>query len=469
MLLKGQWVSGQGTFEVRDPQNGAVLATVPAGTARDVEAAVAGAGRGREIARAVPAHERKAILHRAAEILRAQGEEIARLLARDSSKTIREARREVVRAVNTMQLSAEEATRLHGETIPFDQRPGAEGRIGFYERFPVGIVGAITPFNDPLNLVVHKVAPAVAAGNAVVLKPASLAPLCAYVVVDALIEAGLPPEVVSLVTGDGRVLGEALASHPDVPLISFTGGLATGERITRIAGVKKLVMELGANSPAIVLRDADLERAVAATVSGGYGNAGQNCLGVQRILLDAPVYKEFCARFLEQVAALRMGDKADELTDMGPMISESAAQRVESWVHEAISLGARLLAGGRRTGAFYEPTVLEGVPRGCTLDREEVYGPVVSLYRVEGLDEAIALANDTPYGLQAGIFTHDIDLALRCARELDMGGVMINDSSDFRVDAMPFGGVKGSGLGREGVRYAAEEMTEIRVVCVRLA
>ncbi len=469
MLINGRWVEADETFDVTDPQDGSLLARMPRASVQQMEEAIQGARRGRQVAQGLPVHRRKAILARTAEIIESRAEEVARTLARDCSKTIREARKEVVRAQDTLRLSAEEAGRSQGETIAYDQRPGTEGRIGYYERFPLGIVGAITPFNDPLNLVAHKLGPAIATGNAVVLKPSSDAPLGAHLLVEALVEAGLPPQVVAIVTGDGRTLGDYLAAHPDVPMISFTGGLATGLAIARRAGIKKLAMELGSNSPTIVLSDADVDKAVGATLSGAFANAGQNCLGVQRILLEEPIADAFQERFLAGARAMRMGDKLDERTDLGPMISEREAVRVESWVQEAISLGARLLAGGRRQGAFYEPTVLTDVPQGCRLDQDEIYGPVVSLYRVKDVSEAIRKANDTPYGLQAGVFTRSLDLAFRCVRELEMGGVMVNDSSDFRIDAMPFGGVKGSGLGREGVHYAAEEMTERRVVCLNLA
>ena len=468
MLIRGEWVSAKETFAVTNPQDGSLIALMPSATIDDMEAAIQGAKQGSVIARELPVHRRKAILLKAADLLAARGDEVARTLAQDCSKTIREARKEVVRAADTLRLSAEEASRVQGETISFDQRPGAEGRIGYYERFPVGIVAAITPFNDPLNLVAHKVGPAIATGNAVVLKPSSAAPLGAHLLVETLLEAGLPPEVISLVTGDGGLLGDHLVQHPDVPMISFTGGLSTGLGITRKAGIKRLAMELGSNSPTIVLSDADIGRAVEATVSGAFGNAGQNCLGVQRIILQEEIADAFTERFVAATKALRVGDKLSESTDVGPMISEKEARRVASWVQEAVSEGARVLAGGMRRGAFYDPTVLVDVPRGAKVDYEEVYGPVVSLYRVKDVAQAIEKANDSPYGLQAGIFTRDIDTAFRAVRALEMGGVMVNDSSDFRVDAMPFGGVKGSGIGREGVHFAAEKMTETKVVCLNL-
>ncbi|MDA8344764.1 MAG: aldehyde dehydrogenase family protein [Thermaerobacter sp.] len=469
LLIGGEWTLSDETFEVTDPQDGSILTRLPAASVAQMDAAIEGAKQGAQVARALPVHQRKAILQRTAQLVAERAEQYAGILSRDCSKTIREARAELRRAADTLQLSAEEASRGHGETIPFDQRPGAERRIGYYDRFPLGIIGAITPFNDPLNLVAHKLGPAIATGNAVVLKPSSVAPLGALLLVETLLEAGLPPQVVSLVTGSGSVLGDRLVTHPDVAMISFTGGLETGLSITRRAGIKKLAMELGSNSPTIVLRDADLERAVEAILSGAFGNAGQNCLGVQRVILEDEVADEFTERFLARVRDIKVGDKRSEETDMGPMISGREAMRVEGRVSEAVSLGARLLAGGRRQGAFYDPTVLRDVPQGCSLDREEIYGPVVSLYRVRDPEEAVRKANDSPYGLQAGVFTRDIDLAFRCVQGLEMGGVMINDSSDFRVDAMPFGGVKGSGLGREGIRYAAEAMTETKVVCLNLA
>jgi glyceraldehyde-3-phosphate dehydrogenase (NADP+) len=469
MFLAGTWVGRPQTIEVRNPQDDSLISTVPAATKEDALYAVEQAKEGADIIARMPVHERMAVLNRAADWIDEHRETYARTIALEGSKTIREARKEVARCIETIRISAEEARRIHGETIPFDQMPGSENRVGYYYRFPVGIIAAITPFNDPLNLVAHKVGPAIAGGNAIIVKPTSVTPLSALLLAEAFDKAGLPPKVLSVITGSAKDVGQTLVTHPDVRMVSFTGGLSTGEKIARQAGLKKISMELGSNSPVIVLKDADLDEAVASCVSGAFWAAGQNCLGVQRIYIEEAVFEEFKDQFTAKTQKYRVGDKLSELTDMGPMINEKEARRVESWVNEAVEKGASLLCGGKRDGAFYQPTVLTNLPEDCTLAREEVFGPVVTLYPVPDLETAIFEANQVNYGLQAGIFTKDLEKAYRAIREVDVGGIMINDSSDYRIDGMPFGGVKGSGLGREGVRFALEEMTEIKVVCFKLA
>ena len=384
-------------------------------------------------------------------------------------KTIREARKEVTRCIDTIHISAEEARRLTGETIAFDQRPGSENRLGYFVREPIGVVGAITPFNDPLNLVAHKVGPALAAGNAIIVKPNSKTPLSALKLAEAILSSGLLPRgVLQVITGRGSEIGDTLVRDPRVRMISFTGGLEVGQDILGKAGLKKIGMELGSNSPVIVMPDADLDLAVEANVSGAFWAAGQNCLHVQRLLVHDAIYEPFMARFVARTETYRVGDKLDESTDMGCLINEAAAIRVESMVEEALAAGATLLTGGKRRGTFYAPTVLENVPATCSLVRDEVYGPVTVVYRFRTLDEAIAVSNAVDYGLQAGIFTRDLQTAFHAAAELHCGGVMINESTDYRIDAMPFGGVKGSGLGREGIKFAMQEMTETKVVCFSL-
>jgi glyceraldehyde-3-phosphate dehydrogenase (NADP+) len=417
----------------------------------------------------MPVHQRIAILQRAADYIQQHGELYATTIAREGSKTIREARKEVQRCIETLRISAEEARRINGETIPFDQMPGSEHRVGYYYRFPIGIIAAITPFNDPLNLVAHKVGPAIAAGNAIIVKPATLTPLSALLLGEAFHAAGLPPKVLSVLTGYASEIGDLLVTDPAIRMVTFTGGVEAGRQVARKAGLKKLGMELGSNSPVIVLKDADLDDAVENTVSGAFWAAGQNCLGVQRIYVEQAVYDEFAEKFVARTKAYVVGDKLSEATDMGPLITEAEAMRVEQWVNEAVAKGANLLCGGRRQGAFYDPTVLTNVPETCRLYKEEIFGPVVCLYPVANLEEAIARANDVQYGLQAGIFTRDLPKAFEAVYRLDVGGVMVNDSSDYRIDGMPFGGVKDSGLGREGVRFAIQEMTEPKVVCFRLA
>ena len=469
MLLDGLWVDRPHQMEVRDPQDGSLIDTVPMATADDMRAAVDAAVAGAQRARCLPTHQRMAILDRAADSIAAHHEEFARTIAREGIKTIREARKEVTRCIDTIHISAEEARRLTGETIAFDQRPGSENRLGYFVRVPIGVVGAITPFNDPLNLVAHKVGPALAAGNAIIVKPDSKTPLSALKLAEAILSSGLLPRgVLQVITGRGSEIGDALVRDPRVRMISFTGGLEVGQDILGQAGLKKIGMELGSNSPVIVMPDADLDLAVEANVSGAFWAAGQNCLHVQRLLVHDAIYESFVARFVARTETYRVGDKLDESTDMGCLINEAAAIRVESMVEEALAAGATLLTGGKRRGTFYAPTVLENVPATCSLVRDEVYGPVTVVYRFRTLDEAIAVSNAVDYGLQAGIFTRDLQTAFHAAAELHCGGVMINESTDYRIDAMPFGGVKGSGLGREGIKFAMQEMTETKVVCFSL-
>ena len=468
MLLNGEWVTRDETIDVIDPFDNSLIDTVPRGAAEDVEMALAAAVEGFQITKRMTVYDRAQILYRTAGIIADRIEEFATVIAREGSKTIREARKEASRCVNTMTVAAEEAKRILGETIPFDSFPGGEKRRGFYYRFPIGVVLAITPFNDPLNLVAHKLGPAFAGGNSVVLKPATVTPLSAIMLVDAMVEAGMPPQAIQVITGYGGEIGDALVSDERPRMISFTGGVEAGKRIASLAGIKKIGMELGSDSPVIVWKDTDLQLAVESCVSGAFWAAGQNCIGVQRLLVHRDIYDAFKDGFVELTKTYKIGDKLDEATDMGPMITESEAERVEAWVKEAEAAGATVLAGGGRSGAVMEPTVLENVPQTAQVHCEEVFGPTVNLYPIDDLDEAIAEANALPYGLLAAVFTRDVNVAFKAAYDLDCGGVMINDSTDYRLDSMPFGGVKYSGLGREGLKFSLQEMTEPKVVCFNL-
>lgn len=468
MFLAGKWESSRETFKVFNPQNNEVIAKVPMARKEEMISAIEQADEAFRHLASWPVHERIRVLTTAANYMEEQREIFAETIALEGSKTITEARGEVSRAVQTIRISAEEARRLKGETINFDQKEGSENRVGYHYRFPIGVIGAITPFNDPLNLVAHKIGPAIAAGNPIVLKPASVTPLSAIMIAKAFDYAGVPKGFLSVITGAGREIGEALVTHPAVKMVSFTGGLEAGERIAHQAGLKKISMELGSNSPVIVLKDACLTDAVASTVSGAFSAVGQNCIGVQRIYVEEAVYGEFLQMFVERTKELQVGDKLSEWTDMGPLIHEKEAKRVEDWVEEALLEGAIVEAGGVRTGAFYEPTVLTNVSHESKIYREEIFGPVVLIEPIQNIQEAVKLANDVDYGLQAGIFTKNLDDAFYTIQKLHVGGVMVNDSSDYRIDEMPFGGVKGSGLGREGVKFAMNEMTEPKVVCIKL-
>jgi glyceraldehyde-3-phosphate dehydrogenase (NADP+) len=405
---------------------------------------------------------------KAAEIVDRKMDEYSIVIAREGSKTIREARREPARAANILRLAAEEGRRLTGETLPFDSRVGSEHRVGYYFRFPVGVVAAIIPFNDPLALAAHNIGPSIAAGNSIVVKPSVLTPLSILMLARDLLEAGLPQGRLSVVTGHGNELGEALVSDPRVRLVSFTGGVDAGLQISRWVGIKKVLMELGSNSPVIVMDDANLDRAIPAISAGAFAQAGENCIGVQRILVHQKIYDEFRGRFVGYVSTLKAGCSMDEETDVCAMITEDEAKRVETWITQAIRQGAMILTGGSREGSIVWPTILEDVPTTAKIGCEEVYGPVVSLYKVTSLREAIDLANQTQYGLQAAIFTEKLNNAFEAIHGLKCGAVIVNDSTDYRLDVMPFGGTKLSGVGRMGIWNMLKEMTETRVVCLNL-
>jgi glyceraldehyde-3-phosphate dehydrogenase (NADP+) len=465
ILIDSEWIDKEDQIGVYDPFDRSLIDTVPKADRNDVTRVLNAAEKGSRIAKKLTIHERSQILYKTADILSNRTEAFAQLLARESSKTIREARKEVSRCVNTLRVSGEETKRIHGETIAYDSFPGGENRKGYYYHFPIGIILAITPFNDPLNLVAHKLGPAFAGGNSVILKPATVTPLSAIKLAEALLEAGLPPEVLQIITGHGVEIGEALIQDERIQMISFTGGISAGKRIVSIAGLKKLSMELGSNSPVIVWKDCDLDWAVESCVSGAFWAAGQNCIGVQRIYIHKHVYSEFTDKFVQRTQQIKTGNKLDEETDMGPMITETEALRVENWINDAVQAGARLLCGGQRQDALMYPTVLEKVSKDSRIYYEEVFGPAVNLFVIDDFDQAIQEANSLEYGLHAAVFTKDVDLAFKAAYEIDCGGVMINDSTDYRLDSMPFGGVKNSGLGREGIKFALQEMTEPKVIC----
>jgi acyl-CoA reductase-like NAD-dependent aldehyde dehydrogenase len=453
---------------VFSPYDGSLVGSVEASGLDDVDALLVRARQGAALSRALPRHRRAAILENAARLVEERRDEFARTIVSEAGKTIAQARKETLRCINTLKLSAEEAKRNAGEVVPFDAFAGSESRQGWFTREPLGIIAAITPYNDPLNLVAHKLGPAIAGGNAVVLKPSELTPLSALNLVRNLVEAGLPEEIVTVAVG-GADLGRSIVSARDVRMVSFTGGFATGEAISRSAGLKKLAMDLGGNAPVIVMADCDLEKAVEGSISGAFWAAGQNCIGTQRVLVQASCYERFREAFLVGTTKLRVGDPAREETDVGPMISLTAAERAEATVEQAIRAGARLLCGHRRAGTLYSPTVLEGVGHESRLWREEIFAPVVMLERFETLADAIRMANEPDYSLHAGIFTSNLADALEAAASIEAGGIMINDSSDYRFDAMPFGGFKHGNMGREGVRFAYEDMTQPKVVCINRA
>ncbi len=468
MFLCCEWTGADRVVEVTNPYDGSVLDTVPRGRPEDIERAVGGLVDGAERMRKLTAYERSRILRRAAELMRQRQEELAKLISMEEGKVLAEARVETARACDVLDLCADEARRLYGEVVPLDASPGVSGRIGFTMRVPCGVVAAISPFNFPLMLVLHKVGPAIAAGNAVLMKPASDTPLSALKLTELLLEAGLPPEAIACVPGPGSELGEAICTDKRIRKVSFTGSYEVGNKICQKAGMKRVTMELGGNSPVIVADDADIERAASAVALGGYANAGQVCISVQRLLVAERVRTEFLEALKERVSRLTTGNQLDESTRVGPMIREAEAKRVEAWINEAIEAGARLVIGGRRHGTIYEPTILDEVDPKLKVSCEELFGPAVAITYFKEFDEAIRLANDSRYGLSAGIFTADLERAMRFAQEVHSGNLHVNWSSQWRADLMPYGGLKDSGLGKEGPRYTIREMTEEKMVVLHL-
>ncbi len=464
MYMSGRWLDKEDKIEVTNPYDGSVVDTVPRADADDVEQALASAVRGSDAMAQLPGYERYKILHKAAELLEERQEDFARTLALEEGKIIPEARFEASRAVETITGSAEEAKRLSGETIPLDGAPGAGDRFGFTLRVPCGVVAAITPFNFPLNLVCHKVGPALAAGNSVIMKPATDTPLSALKLTEVLLEAGTPPEALQCITGSGGVIGDLISSDRRVRKISFTGSRDVGEHICRVAGLKKVTMELGSNSPLIVMPDADLEKVAAATAVTGFTNAGQVCISAQRVLVNRGVYGDFIDALTPKVEALATGDPLDETVKMGPMIREPDAVRVSQWVEDAVESGARLVTGGDRVGTMHAPTVVADVDPKMRISCDELFGPAVALTRFDSIDEAIAMANDTNYGLSAALFTENINWAMKFVRKVHSGNLMVNWGPQWRADLMPYGGLKESGMGKEGPKYAVEEMTELKMV-----
>lgn len=451
-------------LEVLSPYDGRVVGKVVLSGSAEVEAALRGAERGLGVMRTLSAYQRSEILYRVAELVAAEKSEFARILVDEVGKTIQEARTEVARCIETLKLSAEEAKRIAGETVPLDAVPTGAQKFGFYIRVPIGVVLAITPFNFPLNLVAHKLGPAIAAGCSVVLKPATKTPLSALKLTELFYEAGLPREVLSVAIGPGEEIGDLLVKDPRPRALSFTGSRAVGSRIARNSGLKRLILELGSNSACLIFADADLNRAAQRILKGGFSLAGQVCISVQRVYIESKVVDKFLDVFLRLVESLKVGDPALEETDMGPMISSDAVTRILEWIDEAVKMGGKLLTGGTRKDNFLYPTVLFDVPESARIIQEEAFAPVVVVNRFEGLDEGILNLNSTPYGLQAGVFTKDLKIAWECAQRIECGGVLINEVPTFRVDLMPYGGMKESGMGREGPRYAIEELTEPKLI-----
>jgi acyl-CoA reductase-like NAD-dependent aldehyde dehydrogenase len=466
-FLDGKWVLEGETVEIRSPYNEALAGTIHRATSAHAERAIVSAQRAFQTTRKMASYERQRILRAISSGIEASKEEFAALMAMEAGKPIRTARAEVDRAVFTFAVAGEESTRIGGEWLPLDLQPSAAGRAGIVRRFPLGPVLGITPFNFPLNLVAHKVAPAIAAGCTMVLKPAPQTPLCALRLAEIVEKAGLPPgalNVLPLANADA----ERLVADDRLKLLSFTGSASVGWSLKAKSGKKKVLLELGGNAAVIVHSDADVDQAAAKCVQGGFSYAGQSCISVQRIFVQRSVEPKFTEQFVAAARKLKLGDPLDDATDVGPMIDENAARRAATWIEEAVAGGAKLLCGGKRQGTLLEPAVLTHTKPHMKVNCQEVFAPVVVIESYEEFDEAVGRVNDSPYGLQAGVFTADARLLFRAFEQIEAGGVIANDMSSFRIDHMPYGGVKDSGLGREGLRYAVEEMTEPRLLVLNL-
>jgi acyl-CoA reductase-like NAD-dependent aldehyde dehydrogenase len=464
MYVNSQWVDSPTMIPVVAPYSGEIVDTVPAATPDQIEQVLAAAEKAALAMAKLTAYERNQILQKAADLITANVEDLARTVSLESGKPLGESRGEAGRIADLLRLSAYEGTQMRGETLPIDAQVGAKGKMGFTMRVPCGVVVAITPFNYPLLLVMHKIGPALATGNAVILKPANQTPLSALKLTKLFIEAGLPENGLQCITGSGSKIGPALCADRRVRKISFTGSTEVGEQITRVAGVKKLSLELGSNCPLIVLPDADLTKVAEATALGGFVNAGQVCISTQRVLVHRKVYNEFLDALKRPVEAIKVGDPMADDTKLSAMINEKEAERVGNWIDEAVQGGARVVTGGTRQGALFAPTIVADVKPTMRVSCDELFGPAVAVTPIETVDEAIALANDSKYGLGAGVFTRDVNTAFRFAREVQTGNVMINWTPLWRADLMPYGGFKGSGIGKEGPHYAIQEMTELKTV-----
>jgi len=464
LFIDGEWILTNDYSELRSPYTEEVIAEIPIATAENVEQAINAAEKAKKVMAKMPAFERANILETLARKLEERSNEAAKIIALEAAKPYSTAKAEVDRTIETYKFAAEEAKRIHGETIPLDAAKGGVNRLGYTVREPIGIIGAITPFNFPMNLVAHKVGPAIAAGNTIVLKPASQTPLSSLFIAELLQEAGLPKGALNVVTGAGRVVGDKLVTDSRVSMITFTGSPSVGIGIRNKAGLKRVTLELGSNAAVIIDRNVDIDKIVSRSVTGAFSNQGQICISLQRIYAHEDVYDSFVERFVEATKKLKLGDPLNPETDVSAVISPNDVKRTLLWIDEAKQAGATIATGGVAEGNIVHPTVILNAERQLKVSCQEVFAPIVLVNKVKSVDEAITLVNDSNYGLQAGIYTNDVHTALDATEKLHVGGVMINDVPTFRVDNMPYGGVKESGTGREGLKYAVEEMTEMKLV-----
>ncbi|WP_289141801.1 aldehyde dehydrogenase family protein [uncultured Brevibacillus sp.] len=470
LYINGQWMEAKEYAPLYSPFSGELLAEIAQADDGDVDEAIKAAKAASKVMAKMPASQRALILEKAVAIMEARKEELAVILAQEAAKPLRTGRGEIARTIQTYKFAAEEAKRIHGETVPLDAAPGGEGRLAFTIRKPIGVVGAITPFNFPFNLVAHKVGPAIAAGNTVVLKPASQTPLSSLILADIFAEAGLPAGALNILPGKGAVVGEKLVGDSRIAAITFTGSPAVGIAMKNKAGLKRVTLELGSNSAVIIDHNVEITQAlIDRCVMGAFSFSGQVCISLQRVYIHQSKYEEFLEKFKAATEKLVLGDPLKEETDMSSLISLKDHERMGAWVQEAVDAGAHVVTGGKAvTDRIYAPTILTNVGAHVSCSCQEVFGPIVVVTPFETIDEAIEAVNDSRFGLQAGIYTSDIHAAMRAAEELEVGGVMINDIPTFRVDNMPYGGVKDSGFGREGIKYAVEELTELKLIAIKL-
>lgn len=467
MLIGGKHISSEDLEEVINPYNGEVIDTIPIAHRQIADMAIEAANDAKSALTEMSAFKISNKLFNVVDKLREKRQEFAELLTLEVGKPINESLVEVDRSIETLKLAAEEAKRIYGESVPLDAGLNGKGFFAFTQRMPLGVVVAIAPFNYPLNLTIHKIAPAIACKNTVIVKPPSEAPLTVMKFCELLNEE-FPDGVVNVVTGYGSEVGDYLVTSADVDKVSFTGSVPTGLMISQKAGMKKVTLELGGNDPMIVLKDADIDKAIKGVINGAFLNAGQVCMGVKRIIIDESIADEFAQKLVVATEKLVMGNPQDTKTTLGTLISKKAAIQVEQAVNDAVEKGAKILTGGNREDAFYEATVIDNVSPDMDLVQNETFGPIAPIIRVKNLDEAIEIANDTEYGLQAGVFTNDYYAAMRCANEIEAGTVFVNKQSTFRTDNMPFGGFKNSGIGKEGVKYAFDEMTKTKLIGLNL-
>lgn len=467
MLIDGEYVNDMDREDVINPYTGEVIDTVPISHLNNVDKAIEAANNAKKFLQEMSAFKVSNKLFNVYDKLKENRDDFAELLTKEVGKPINESYVELDRSIETLKLAAEEAKRIYGESVPLDAGLNGKGFFAFTQKLPLGVVAAITPFNYPLNLTIHKIAPAIAAKNTVIIKPPTNAPLTVMKFAEFVNEE-FPDGVINVITGYGSEVGDALVASQKIDKISFTGSVLTGLLIAQRAGMKKVTLELGGNDPLVVLDDANVDAAVKGVINGAYLNAGQVCMGVKRIIVQEGIYNKFKTRLVEETSKIKMGNPMDKSTQLGTLISEKAAMQVEETVNNAVNAGAEILTGGKRNGAFYEATVIDKVTHDMDLVVNETFGPVAPLIKVKTVDEAIQIANATEYGLQAGVFTENYKNAMRCANEIEAGTVFINKQSTFRTDNMPFGGFKNSGCGKEGIKYAVEEMTKTKLIGLNL-